>query len=513
MTISEKYQPYVKNVLNNKTFFEDLLDKIKTSEDSETKQEFAKRAISFALANSTGYYSSNIIETVYLDIAQDNTIENLPQELKPNSFLHVMTESYPTGGHTQVVERWIDSADKDEIHSLAFTGCSKSLFIPERLQNAVKNKNGNVFFVDNEKTDIEKGLELRKIASAYQTIVLHIHMYDVIPLIAFGNTQFKRPIIFYNHADHLFWVGASIADIVAELKENGKELTINRRGVKNSSVLGVPVDVKNTKIISKNEARKKLNIPEDKKIILTIATAYKYKPILDLNFLEMVKTILNKDKNVICLGIGPDRKILPDWKKAEKQFKGQIMPLGTVEYTKLYDYIFASDIIIDGIPFGGGTALVDVASCNQPILFINNPLQQFDYIVNSVACCKNIMELAEKAYELLYNEEMQKINIQNVREKSSQYNLISKWKETLKSLISTLPKEHSINKFESKTDENISDRDVFCYIYKLNEKENVTYFKIPFIVKLHKIKDSYSSRIILEVCNKKIIIKERIIKL
>lgn len=123
------------------------------------------------------------------------------------------------------------------------------------------------------------------------------------------------------------------------------------------------------------------------------------------------------------------------------------------------------------------------------------------------------MELAEKAYELLYNEEMQKINIQNVREKSSQYNLISKWKENLKSLISTLPKEHSINKFESKTDENISDRDVFCYIYKLNEKENVTYFKIPFIVKLHKIKDSYSSRIILKIVSKKFILKERIIKL
>ena len=513
MTINEKYQPYVKNVLKNKIFFEDLLDKIKSSNDSESKQKFAKMAISFALANGTGYYSSSTVENVFLDIAQNNTIENLAEEFRSNSFLHVMTESYNTGGHTRVVERWIESADEGEIHSLIFTGYSKSFFVTERLKNAVENKNGTIIFINNEKSDVEKGLELRKIASGYQIVVLHVHMYDVIPLIAFGHTQFKRPIILYNHADHLFWVGISIADVVADLKEGMQELTTNKRGAKNNFALSVPIDIKNIKVISKQEARNKLNIPDDKKVILTIAASYKYRPILDLNFIEIIKPILKADKNVICLGVGPDRKLLPNWQKAEKKFKGQIIPLGAIEYEKLHDYIFAADIIIDGIPFGGGTALIDVISCNRPILFINNPLCQFDYAVKSVACCKSIVDLTDKTYMLLYDEEMQKNNIKDVIEKLNRYNTVSKWKKNLKKLISMLPKEHHINKFKAKTEENISDRDVFCYLSKLNEKENVTYFKIPFVLKLYKIKDSYSSRIILKIVHKEIIIKERIIML
>jgi len=159
------------------------------------------------------------------------------------------------------------------------------------------------------------------------------------------------------------------------------------------------------------------------------------------------------------------------------------------------------------------------SGCGKTLIFPHLPkdkyifLGQFDYAVTSVACCKDSADLADKAYKLLYDEEMQKDNVQDVLEKLNQYNSISKWKVNLKKLISVLPKEHSINKFEYEIEENILDRDVFCYIYKLNEKENVTYFKIPLIVKLHKIKDSYSSRIILEVFNKKTIIKERIIKL
>lgn len=509
MTITEKYKPYIKNVLKNRCFFDDLLDKIQNADATEVKQKLAKSAINFALANSTGYYSSSIIENVFLDIAGKNTIENLPQEFKSNSFLHVMTRSYSTGGHTRVVERWIEAAGKEETHSVIFTGFSESKFIPERLNDAVKNKNGSITFIDYGKTDIEKGLELRKTASSYQAIILHIHMYDIIPLIAFGHNEFKRPVIFYNHADHQFWVGTSISDIVADIKENGQELTLKKRGVKNSFLLNVPIETKEIQIIQKQEARNKLKLPKDKKIILTIGTAYKYRSILDLNFIKMIEPILKEDKNIICIGIGPKRELLPEWEKAEKKYPNQIFPLGDIPYNELHDYIFAADIIIDGIPFGGGTALIDAVSCNRPILLINNPFGQFDYAIKSIACCKDIVDLGQKAKQLLYDEELQSKNIKDVLYKLNQNNGIDHWQANLKKLISILPNEHSIDNFSQQIDNNLSDRDAFNYLNNLNEKEQTKIITIPFLFNLYKLKDLYSSRTILNIMNMNLILRNR----
>ena len=90
-----------------------------------------------------------------------------------------------------------------------------------------------------------------------------------------GSLQFQRPVIFYNHADHGFWLGASIADIVADLRVKGQRLTQEFRGVKDSFLLGIPTDMPATKSqFDKTLAREKLSLPKDKKIVLTIDSAY-----------------------------------------------------------------------------------------------------------------------------------------------------------------------------------------------------------------------------------------------
>ena len=52
------------------------------------------------------------------------------------------------------------------------------------------------------------------------TVILHVHMYDVLPILAFANGDFNRPVMFYNHADHLFWLGASISDLVVNFRSS-----------------------------------------------------------------------------------------------------------------------------------------------------------------------------------------------------------------------------------------------------------------------------------------------------
>ena len=62
-------------------------------------------------------------------------------------------------------------------------------------------------------------------------IILHIHCEDVIPVLAFADESGLPPVLFLNHADHLFWLGTSVADLVLNLRDAATDITISRRGV------------------------------------------------------------------------------------------------------------------------------------------------------------------------------------------------------------------------------------------------------------------------------------------
>ena len=74
---------------------------------------------------------------------------------------------------------------------------------------------------------------------------MHTHPHDPSALIAFGTPDFKRPIILFNHADHIFWLGLSVADYVADLNSGGNKITSINRGAKNSFILSVKLNISN----------------------------------------------------------------------------------------------------------------------------------------------------------------------------------------------------------------------------------------------------------------------------
>ena len=107
-------------ILLNKKKIEKLLCKIQ-KEGSLLKQVvIAKKAIKYALNNSTGYFSSDIIENVFLKISEQITPNDLPKEVKKGSVLHIMSKCYHTGGHSRVVERWVAISDTLVKHSIFF---------------------------------------------------------------------------------------------------------------------------------------------------------------------------------------------------------------------------------------------------------------------------------------------------------------------------------------------------------------------------------------------------------
>ena len=52
-------------------------------------------------------------------------------------------------------------------------------------------------------------------------LILYIHPNDVVVVPALCALPSKPPTIFFNHADHVFWLGRNIIDYLIEWREEG----------------------------------------------------------------------------------------------------------------------------------------------------------------------------------------------------------------------------------------------------------------------------------------------------
>lgn len=278
--------------------------------------------------------------------------------------LHVLSQGNPIGGHTRLAQNWM-KRDTSSIHSLVTTWQIDST--PQWLLDEV-NKSGGWFFDLGTASDkfVERAVKLRKLAYEWaDVVVLHMHMMDPIPVMAFGIDD-GPPVIYMNHGDHCFWLGASIADLVADLRNCGQQLTLTRRSCSNSSILPIPLQPK--KKFNKKEIRKKYGINENETVILTIASNYKFRSINNNNYINILKSIVDKVNSCRAYIIGPNDT--GKWHEVNVLTDGKIKAMG--ESTEIEEFYQISDIYLDCFMMGSMTSLLDASKYGLPIIKFNN---------------------------------------------------------------------------------------------------------------------------------------------
>ena len=141
MSRSCNFNCMLKNQKKFKNFF-NLLDKNKNLEE---RLCIAQKALSFATYNNVGCFVSNVLENFYCDIAESLSVDNIPQTYEPDTVLHVMTLSHLIGGHTRVVEKWINLAPERQKHSVALL--NQTCEIPKKLKDNEKIKTASFIFL------------------------------------------------------------------------------------------------------------------------------------------------------------------------------------------------------------------------------------------------------------------------------------------------------------------------------------------------------------------------------
>lgn len=347
--------------------------------DPDAVAAWAQLAAGFAWNSHPGAYCSPPLENMLLQIAADIRPVALPTEFRlpavdvsRRKVLHVLTTALPTGGHTRVVERWIRNSPPDESHSVIID--SSGSHIPQWLRDAVAASGGGLVVLDSPlQSLLRKAAILRQLAHDWaDLVVLHISPYDPVPIIAFGVAS-GPPVIFFNHADHVFWLGASVADIIADLRPSGQELTRQRRGRTASVILPIPL-VLPRPAVDRATARKQLGIDEQTTVLLTIASAYKYSPLGGFDFLDLHSRILDRFPHVTLLAVGPSDS--GQWANYKAAGNGRIRAFGVQHDLSLYHA--AADIYLDSFPFASLTSMFEVGLYEKPLIGLANPVSMIN---------------------------------------------------------------------------------------------------------------------------------------
>lgn len=335
----------------------------------EAAAVYGQIAASYAQVNHCGFFVSPELEQILLTIGRKAIPTNLyPRKdtslpERPRNILHVSTHLANIGGISRLMWRWIGQ-DNLHSHSVALTRQAPKE-VPKNLRDAVFRSQGKIYVLnDSIGGIISRSKRLRECAAAADIVVLHTWEYDVIPTIAFANKEQSPPIIYTNHGDHWFWVGALVSDVVANLRESGMRLSQERRGIEAKRNVLLPTILSPThRELSRSEAKQQLGIDENSVMLLSIARAVKYRTVDGISFADAHVPLLKRHKQAILVVIGPGDSD-EDWSAAIEQTQGRIRVLGETGDTAVFYQ--AADIYVDSFPFVSITSILEAGSYGVP---------------------------------------------------------------------------------------------------------------------------------------------------
>jgi len=363
-------------------------------------QRMAQVIFRYLVKTPTGYYASYPLERFYLELAISKFVP-LDEKVCERSCLLVTRAISGTGGHARVMERWIE-ADTKRRYSIALLEEDVEKIDREaRIARAVRKSGGQIVTIHGDDC-VVKGLSLRRLAARFESVLLFTFPWDVEHLIAFGTEEFRRPVGYYNAPDHMFWLGVSITDALADIREWGRKLSLSHRGFRSSMIVSVPSSSVDVPMVSREEARKELGLSLGCHLVVTAARATKFIPVSDgEDYTTIISGLLAADENVQVVCIGARSENFCCWDSVLRKWGRRFELKAYVPHRTLLMYFRAADVVVDSYPLCGIATLEDAVSCRTPILSFADDIE---FIVNSPAHVKDADELTRKAQRIFIDK-------------------------------------------------------------------------------------------------------------
>lgn len=359
--LAANFALFDKYVLSAEQFFRDG--------DYATAAAYCSIAAHIPVQNHCGIFWSPRVEKVLTDIARATETPGPahPRPKKYERILSVMTQAAPVGGLTRMLCQWV-GADSGREHSLVLTQHRGPT--PQFVFDAFAASGGSVRFLNRSPgNQIDWAKRLRRIAQDYDLVVLHTHCEDVTPLLAFGAIESgKYPhVVVLNHADHLFWLNASIAHLNIDLRDAALELSVARRGIVRERNILMPTiseSIKRTR--TREEAKRELGISPDTILMVSVARQLKYLTRESDSYAAIHAPVLEKHPNVSLVVVGGAEQ--PDWAPYFEKFGPRLQSLQPTPNPR--PYYEAADIYVDSYPFVSSTSMMEASGYGAPAVSI-----------------------------------------------------------------------------------------------------------------------------------------------
>lgn len=337
-----------------------------------------EQAAEFASNHHPGRFADGLLENPLLDIGSNLERYISWKEIPPlerkytktgakgmRRIVHVASSLVEIGGHTRTIQNWMRH-DPDSNHSV-FLIRQGSSPLPGRLEGDVFERHGQLVNLPPNLPNTTRAIALRRFVQVNaDLIVLHHSGHDVVPTLAFACEDLP-PVTILNHADHLFWLGSSIADTVINQRDEGMKLSEARRFTRSNTVLPIPLSTR--KLAAREEARSRLGIPAQQQMLLSVGRGIKYKPTQHHDFLKTMRKILNclPSCHLHVVGLSnSDVTFFPDYREHDRiHLHGPVVDPS--------DYQSAADLYVESFPFGSSTAMLEAARAGLPVVWPFNP--------------------------------------------------------------------------------------------------------------------------------------------
>ena len=287
----------------------------------------------------------------------------------PERVLHVATECAAVGGHSRMAWRWI-ARDAERVPTLALTRHRGT--VPGPLAEALTARGGSVEWIEGHDL-LARARALGALVDRADLVVLHVHPLEVAASIALADRRGRPPVVLVNHADHCFWVGPRVPDLVVSTRAAAADMCVERRGVAPSRCALLPVPAEAPRRAGdRAAARSALGLPEDAVAMLVMATPYKLAAIDDIGFIELVEPVVAALPEAVVLAVGPDDE--GAWAVARARTGGRIRALGRQDDPS--QALTAADVFLDGYPCSSLTAALEAAALGIPVVSHRPPRPQ-----------------------------------------------------------------------------------------------------------------------------------------
>ncbi|MEZ4744509.1 MAG: glycosyltransferase [Calditrichia bacterium] len=281
------------------------------------------------------------------------------------------------GGHSEMIRQWIRILTGDGQKTAFFsTEMIHSQFTKAEMCELVGDKNCVEYA--SKPTFVGRFHELHAFVQRVQPklIVLVINPQDTISVAVCNLFKGKIPIIFVNHADHLFWLGSRVADTVVEFRRLGAYYSRKYRGVNSACLIPLTSQLEykpGEKKSNRTQLEELYDIPKKSTLSLSVTTTYK---ILGSawSYCDSIVKLLRQNREHHHLLVVSSGK-----EQFDKYIKGSGVEdrfhISNLQ-KNLVPYYQSADFLIEGFPFKGGMVRNDAFKIGLPTIVIDFPQSQ-----------------------------------------------------------------------------------------------------------------------------------------